>query len=58
MDLEEREGVEPVKERCQNCGARLTDEEIQAALDGASEVFLCSRCALEVVPEPGEVEPD
>ena len=58
MELEEREGVEPVKERCENCGARLTGEEIQAALEGASDTFLCSRCALEVVPESGEVEPD
>jgi hypothetical protein len=58
MDLEEKEGVEPVSERCQNCGAKLTDEEIQAALEGASETFLCKRCALEVVPEPGEVEPE
>jgi recombinational DNA repair protein (RecF pathway) len=58
MDLEEHEGVEPVQERCANCGAKLTAEEIQAALDGASEVFLCKRCALEVVPEGGEIEAD
>ena len=55
MDLEEHEGVEPVKERCENCGVKLTAEEIQAALDGASETFLCSRCAAEVVPEPEEL---
>ena len=58
MDLEEHEGVEPVQDRCANCGAKLTDEEIQAALEGASEIFLCSRCAVEVVPESGEIESD
>jgi recombinational DNA repair protein (RecF pathway) len=58
MDLEEHEGVEPVQSRCANCGAKLTDEEIQAALEGASETFLCSRCAVEVVPESGEIESD
>jgi recombinational DNA repair protein (RecF pathway) len=58
MDLEEQEGVEPVQTRCANCGAKLTDEEIQAALEGASETFLCSRCAVEVVPESGEIESD
>jgi hypothetical protein len=58
MDLEEKDGVEPVQERCANCGAKLTSEEMQAALDGASDTFLCSRCALEVVPEAGEAELD
>ena len=58
MDLEEK-SLDPVIEReCAECGAKLTDEEIQAALEGASETFLCSRCALEVVPEAGELEPD
>jgi uncharacterized protein with PIN domain len=52
MDLEEREGVEPVKDRCENCGAKLTKAELEAILvDGASETFLCSRCAVEVVEE-------
>jgi hypothetical protein len=50
MDLEEREGVEPLSERCQSCGAPLTTAELQAALEGESEVFLCSRCAVEQVP--------
>jgi len=49
MDLEEREGVEPLKERCQSCGATLTPAEIEAALDGATDSFLCARCAAEQV---------
>ena len=39
MDLEEHVGVEEVKERCESCGAKLTDAEIEAALEGASDVF-------------------
>jgi recombinational DNA repair protein (RecF pathway) len=50
MDLEEREGVEPLQERCQSCGTPLTPAELQAALDGESDVFLCSRCAAKQVP--------
>ena len=33
MELEEREGVDPVIERrCAECGTRLTEQEIKAAL--------------------------
>ena len=49
MDLEENVGVEELKERCESCGARLTKSEIEAALDGASDSFLCARCAAEQV---------
>jgi hypothetical protein len=56
MDLEEREGVEQVKDRCESCGVRLTAEEIQAALDGASDRFLCARCAAEQVAVDAEPE--
>jgi hypothetical protein len=56
MDLEEHVGVEDVKERCEACGARLTAEEIQAALEGASDSFLCARCAAEQVPAADELE--
>jgi hypothetical protein len=56
LGLEEREGVEQVQERCQSCGARLTPAEIQAALDGASDTFLCARCAAEQVPVAEDVE--
>jgi hypothetical protein len=56
MDLEEREGVEQVRERCESCGARLTPQEIQAALDGTSDTFLCARCAAEQVQVGEEPE--
>jgi hypothetical protein len=58
MDLEEHVGVEELKERCESCGARLTAAEIEAALDGASDSFLCARCAAEqvaVAEEPEEL---
>ena len=56
MDLEEHVGVEEVKERCEQCGARLTKQEIEAVLEGANEAFLCSRCASERVPVEEEPE--
>ena len=57
MDLEENVGVDAaVKERCESCGARLTADEIKAALDGASDSFLCSRCAAEQVAIADEPE--
>jgi hypothetical protein len=56
MDLEEHVGVEEVKERCESCGAKLTDAEIEAALDGASDAFLCSRCASEQVAVEEDAE--
>jgi hypothetical protein len=56
MDLEEREGVEQVRERCESCGARLTPAEIEAALEGASDSFLCARCAAEQRPAVEELE--
>jgi hypothetical protein len=51
MELEERT-IEQLPDRCQNCGATLTDAEKQAALvEGvASEQVLCTTCAAEVVP--------
>jgi hypothetical protein len=58
MDLEEKVGVEPVKEHCESCGARLTPGEIQAALDGASDTFLCARCAAEQVAVGEDLEVD
>jgi hypothetical protein len=56
MDLEEHVGVEEVKERCESCGAQLTADEMQAALEGASDSFLCARCAAEQVPVADELE--
>ena len=57
MDLEENVGVDAaVKERCESCGARLTADEIKAALEGASDSFLCARCAAEQVAIADEPE--
>lgn len=54
MDLEEREGVEPVIERsCSVCGAKLTDLEIETSMD-AGGPYLCSVHAAEEVPIEGE----
>jgi hypothetical protein len=50
MDLEER-SIEQLPDRCQSCGARLTDAEKQAALEGsAGAAVLCTICASEQVP--------
>ena len=48
MDLEEHT-LETAHERCEECGARLTPQEIEAVLEsgGAS---LCTIHAAEVVP--------
>ncbi|HZG48845.1 MAG TPA: hypothetical protein VEY90_04940 [Thermoleophilaceae bacterium] len=50
MDLEEREGVDPVIERkCAECGTPLTDAEIAASLE-TDGPFLCTVHANEEVP--------
>jgi uncharacterized protein with PIN domain len=51
MELEERT-IEQLPDRCQNCGATLTDAEKESALtDGPpSGLVLCTTCASEVVP--------
>ena len=49
MDLEEHTGVDPVIERtCAECGAKLTEAEIQASLDTGGP-FLCTVHANEEV---------
>jgi hypothetical protein len=48
-ELEERT-IESLPDRCENCGAELTDAEKQIALEGASAAVLCTTCAAEVVP--------
>jgi hypothetical protein len=56
VDLEEREGVDPVIERkCAECGATLTEQEIKAALDGAGP-YLCTVHANEEVALDEDVE--
>jgi hypothetical protein len=49
VELEEHEGVDPVIERrCAECGTRLTEQEIQAALE-TNGPFLCTVHANEEV---------
>jgi hypothetical protein len=49
MGLEER-SIEELPERCQSCGAKLTDAEKQEALQGETTLVLCTTCAAEQVP--------
>ena len=57
MDLEER-SLDPVIERtCEECGAKLTEEEIKAALE-AGGAYLCSVHAAENVPAEEQAELD
>jgi hypothetical protein len=56
MDLEPR-NLDPVVERtCAECGAKLTDAEIAAALESGGP-YLCTVHALEEVPLADEDEP-
>jgi len=60
VELEERT-IEQLPDRCQNCGATLTDAEKSSALTEGppSGLVLCTTCAAEVVPvdEVDELEP-
>jgi hypothetical protein len=50
MTLEEQEGVDPVVQRtCEECGAKLTEGEIRAAME-SGRPYLCSVHAAEAVP--------
>ena len=56
--LEESEGVDPVIEQhCAQCGAKLTDAEVRAALESGGP-YLCQVHALENVPLEDENEPE
>jgi hypothetical protein len=48
MDLEERT-LETAGDRCEECGAKLTDRELQAVLESGGP-SLCTIHAQEVVP--------
>jgi hypothetical protein len=48
MDLEERT-LDQIGDRCEECGAKLTPEEIQAAMESGGPA-LCSIHADEIVP--------
>jgi len=57
MDLEEH-SLDPVIERhCSECGAKLTNSEIQASLDSGGP-FLCTVHAAEEVPLEDENLPE
>jgi hypothetical protein len=53
MELEERT-IEQLPDRCQNCGATLTDAEKQTALEEGTQVVLCTTCAAEASALPEE----
>jgi hypothetical protein len=55
MDLEERT-IEKLPERCENCGATLTEAEKQRILDDGATVALCTICAGEQAPLAEEQE--
>ncbi len=46
MDLEEREGTETVQDRCEECGAKLTSEELRVAMETGGPA-LCTMHAIE-----------
>ena len=48
MDLEEK-SLEQIGDRCEECGAKLTHAEIEAALESGGPA-LCTVHAEEVVP--------
>ena len=48
MDLEERT-LETVGERCEECGAQLTDSELKQAMEAGGPA-LCTVHAAEVAP--------
>ena len=56
MDLEETGGVEQLPQRCDSCGAQLTEAEIAAALEDPGEMTLCARCSSERVTDAEELE--
>lgn len=49
MELEERT-IEELPERCENCGATLTEPEKQRILDEGATAALCTTCATELAP--------
>jgi hypothetical protein len=53
VDLEERT-IEQLPDRCQNCGATLTDAEKATALEEGTPMVLCTTCAVEAEPMPEE----
>ena len=56
MELEER-SIEGLPERCESCGATLTEPEKQRILDEGSALALCTTCAAEAVTT-GDEDPE
>ena len=56
MDLEEHT-LESLKDRCEECGAKLTPREMEDALERGGPV-LCSVHAAEAVPALEEIDTD
>jgi hypothetical protein len=59
-DLEEQT-IDSLPDRCESCGATLTDSEKRLALESGSRPVLCTVCAAEEAPsvEPAEdLEPE
>jgi hypothetical protein len=54
MDLEEHT-LETAGERCEECGAKLTDQELSAVLESGGPT-LCAIHANEVVPVGDEAD--
>ena len=55
MELEERT-IESLPERCENCGATLTDSEKQRILDDGATAALCTTCAVEAEAIPEDAD--
>ncbi len=54
MDLEEK-SIEDLPDHCEECGAKLTRQELQAALESGGPA-LCTIHADEIVPLDEELE--
>jgi len=57
VELEEKT-VEELPERCQNCGATLTDAEKATALEEGAALVLCTTCTAEAEPLPEDEAED
>lgn len=58
VELEERT-IESLPERCESCGATLTDAEKQRILDDGATLALCTTCAAEAEAIPDDAaDPD
>lgn len=57
MELEER-SIESLPDRCESCGAALTDAEKQVALENGASPVLCANCAAEQSPAADDADAD